>query len=368
MKILFKVLLPLVLLLAKPAVAQAQFTFTTNNGTITITDYTGPGGDVVIPSSTSGLPVTTIGAYVFVNSGLTNVTIPGTITSIGEGAFEECGLTEVTLPDNVTNIGPYVFMWCLKLNHATLGTGVTTIGKSAFEYCWSLTNVSIPRSLNNIGDFAFADCSSLTAIPVDALNPVYSSFDGVLFNKEMTMLVEYPYCKGSNYIVPDGVTSIRDDGFFYCRGLVTVTIPASVTNIGVWTFSQCTSLTGVYFKGNAPSLASASAFTGAAQATVYFLPGTLGWGSTFGQRPTALWTLPYPVILNNSLAFDLQTGTFGFTISWATNIPVVVEACTSLPNHSWTTICTNTLNSGTNYFSDPNWTSYPARFYRVRSP
>ena len=55
-----KSLLPL-LLLALPAVVQAQYTYTTNNGAITITGYTGPGGAVTIPSMTNGLPVTSIG-------------------------------------------------------------------------------------------------------------------------------------------------------------------------------------------------------------------------------------------------------------------------------------------------------------------
>jgi hypothetical protein len=54
--------LSLLLLFALPAVVQAQFNYTTNNGTITITGYTGPGGDVTIPSATNGLPVTSIGS------------------------------------------------------------------------------------------------------------------------------------------------------------------------------------------------------------------------------------------------------------------------------------------------------------------
>ena len=57
-------ILPLLLLLALPA-ARAQFTYTTNNGAITITGYTGPGGDVIIPSMTNGLPVTSIGTAAF---------------------------------------------------------------------------------------------------------------------------------------------------------------------------------------------------------------------------------------------------------------------------------------------------------------
>ena len=63
MKTRFKVLL--LLLLALPVVVQAQFNFTTNNGGITITGYIGPGGVVVIPDWTNGLPVTSIGYGAF---------------------------------------------------------------------------------------------------------------------------------------------------------------------------------------------------------------------------------------------------------------------------------------------------------------
>jgi hypothetical protein len=105
-------LLPLLLLLSLPAVVQAQFTFTTNNGAITITDYTGSGGVVVIPSATNGYPVTCIGNSAFANCvKLTNVTIPDSVTSIGSGfppvpgAFSNCtNLTSVTMGNSVTNI------------------------------------------------------------------------------------------------------------------------------------------------------------------------------------------------------------------------------------------------------------------------
>ena len=132
----------------------------------------------------------------------------------------------------------------------------------------------------------------------------------------------------------------------------------------------CTSLTGVYFNGNSPSLGGSvwSAFTGDNNATVYCLPGTTGWGSTFGGRPTALWLLPNPLILNNSSSFGVQSNGFGFIISWATNIPVVVEACTNLAYPSWSLVATNILTGGSSYFSDLEWTNYPTRLYRLRSP
>src|SRR6185503_16201770 len=97
--------------------------------------------------------------------------------------------------------------------------------------------------------------------------------------------------------------------------------------------------------GNAPSLGGSSVFKNATKATVYYLPGTAGWGATFGDHPTAYWRLPYPVILNFSPSFGIQSNGFSFIISWATNQPVVVEASTTLVNPTWTPISPNTLNS-----------------------
>ena len=76
-------LLPLLLVLMLPAVVQAQFTFTTNNGTITITGYTDSGGDMTIPNTINGLPVTNIGDEAFTDCyNLTSVTISNNVTSI----------------------------------------------------------------------------------------------------------------------------------------------------------------------------------------------------------------------------------------------------------------------------------------------
>jgi hypothetical protein len=99
-------------------------------------------------------------------------------------------------------------------------------------------------------------------------------------------------------------------------------------------------------------------------ATAYYLPGTTGWGSTFGGIPTALWSLPYPLILNGSLG--VRSNQFSFTVSWATNASVVVETCADLNNPKWSALTTNAPNNGVVNFTDPDWINYPSRFYRVR--
>jgi len=89
-----------------------------------------------------------------------------------------------------------------------------------------------------------------------------------------------------------------------------------------------------------------------------------GWDATF-DVPTALWT---PQMQTSDASFGVRTNQFGFNINWASGMVVVVEACTDLVNPTWFPVQTNTLTADSCYFSDPAWTNYPGRFYRLRSP
>jgi len=255
----------------------------------------------------------------------------------------------------------------------TFPDSVTIIGYDAFFGCSSLTNVTIGDSLASIGNGAFAGCFKLTEITVDTNNPVYSSVNGVLFDKSQTTLVAYPGGLGGSYTIPDSVTSIGDTAFWECSSLTNVTIGNGVTHIGDAAFEDCESLISVYFKGNAPTADEAISYGSlfdSDDATAYYLPGTTGWDyfSANTGIPAVLWFLPNPLILNSSPGFGVQTNRFGFIISWATNTPVVVEACANLFHPAWIPVGTNTLTGGSSYFSDPQWTNHPARFYRLRAP
>jgi len=294
------------LLLALSIAAQAQFTYTTNNGTITITGYTGPGGDVTIPATINGYPVTSIGNFAFSYcSSLTSVTIPNGIASIGDDAFLACtGLTNVTIGNGVTNIGVEAFAECGELATVSLGSHVTTIGSDAFKICTSLgsitipdsvvdldtgywdigpffgcsglTNVTLGQGLTNIGNATFAGCvslrtiaipanvtvigggefsgcSSLTNINVDPLNPAFSSLDGVVFDKSQTTLIQFPGGRAS-YHIPDSVTSIGGSAFGASTSLRRVTIGNSVTNIGEFAFADCGGLTNVTIPNSVTSI------------------------------------------------------------------------------------------------------------------
>src|ERR1035437_2965099 len=383
-----------------------------------------------LTSVTIGTNVTSIGANAFEETGLTSLAIPASVTNIGDGAFYDCAsLTAIMVdPSSLDYVSAAGVLFNLRqtmlIQYPARKAGtsylipnsVTSIGDGAFLAC-PLTNVTIPGSVASIGTGAFDDCTSLTAIMVDPSSLDYVSVAGVLFNPSQTMLIKYPAGQtGTSYTIPNsvgsigdgalayshnltsitipssvasigasaffdctgftnvtigtGVTNIGDFAFQLCSSLITVTIPGTVTSFAdyAYAFAYCGSLTGVYFQGNAPFVGpSAYVFYGDDKAIVHYLPGTTGWGTTFGGCPTALWFLPNPLILNNSRRFGVQTNTFGFSISWATNILVVVEASTNLASPVWLPLATNTLTAGSSYFSDPRWTNYPGRFYRIRS-
>lgn len=223
-------------------------------------------GDLVIPSSLGGYPVTGIGEYAFYKcTKLTSVTIPNSVTNIERCAFERCGgLTSVVIPESVA-----------------------TLDYAAFASCLSLTTVKLRGKFCPAWGAPFISCCELSAFEVDPDNEKCKVVDGMLLSKDGSRLlvgvsgdvmipegvtkIEYKAFSGrklnsvsmpssvtdigecafencsslKSVVLPDGVTGIGAWAFFGCDSLMSVTIPSGVTGIGAWAFSGCHGLTSV---------------------------------------------------------------------------------------------------------------------------
>jgi hypothetical protein len=86
----------------------------------------------------------------------------------------------------------------------------------------------------------------LENIKVAPENPNYASVDGILFDKDMEILISYPAGrKEKTYSVPEAVTEIERDAFRHCKNLKEIVIPPSITFIGSSVFYGCDNLESV---------------------------------------------------------------------------------------------------------------------------
>ena len=253
-------------------------TFDGNVTTIGTNEFASRGNltSVTIPDS-----VTTIEYAAFFNcASLMSVTIPDGVTTIGNFAFKDCdSLTSVTIPDSVTTIEGNPFANCTSLKEIkgrfasefgrclivdgvfhsiaigssvmknyTIPDGVTAIGEGLFYYCDSLTSVTIPDSVTTIGVEAFGRCSGLKEF-----KGKFVSNDGRCLVMDNT-IIAYASDSGSEYSIPNDVTTIGDSAFRDKSSLTSVTIPDSVTVIEANAFRNSTKLQNVYCMATEPPL------------------------------------------------------------------------------------------------------------------
>ena len=236
------------------------------------------------------------------NAPFTTYTVPDTVTSLCISSIRNChNLTKIILPDSLT-----------------------TISSCAFMDCTNLPSITIPKNVQYICDSFSDGCHSMTEILVDTDSSYYSSVDGVLFNKDQTVLHAYPPAKADTaYAVPDTVTEIQFNAFsdvralvsitlpdsittlnrpfaycrnlaeiqlpqnlqvlnglaFGCTSLTRVDIPASVASLGDRVFYLCDKLTSIYFYGDAPSTLDTTFSQTSPDLTLYYISGKSGWTS-----------------------------------------------------------------------------------------
>lgn len=217
------------------------YTVNADDGGVTLTGADPASGQLTIPDTLGGRPVTAIGYRAFAErTDLTSVTIPEGVTELGTSVFNGCtSLTSVTLPDSLTTLGNYVFKKCSRLQSITLPNKVTSIENNTFQTCTNLQSITIPDSVTSIGDYAFHGCTDLQSITI-----------------------------------PGSVTSVGGMAFHGCTGLQSITFSDNVKTLGIFAFQECTSLRQVVLP-DALEAIPAGLFSGCTNLTTVVLPASL---------------------------------------------------------------------------------------------
>ena len=235
--------------------------------------------EIKIPDS-----VETIGNEAFYDcQNLERIALPSALQTLSNGTFYNCtALSEVTFPASLKTIESSAFSGCRNLSEVKLPASLKTIESSAFSGCRNLSEVKLPASLTAIQSSVFHRCSALKTVSYDgsleqwnhitADNDVLGYSCPSLVTGDYTaqfILVEndlpdhFPKTvtitkytgTESTVILPSTinswpVTKIGEDALKDHATITSVTIPASVTEIGSNAFAGCTNLTSVHYEGD----------------------------------------------------------------------------------------------------------------------
>lgn len=181
---------------------------------------------------------------------LTCIYIPDSVQEICKSSFELCtSLEYIDLPQNLKYIGIYAFSNCLLLKSIKIPNSVVSIGYDAFYCCSGLEEIFIPEKTINLLDYTeaydefiidnhkdydygivpFRNCSRMTKISVSEDNPIYSSKDGLLYNRDKTKLIRCPEGRKNPIILPESTIEISKNAFINCKNIeeikITNTLP-----------------------------------------------------------------------------------------------------------------------------------------------
>lgn len=202
---------------------------------------------ITVPDTIDGKNVDAIYTSCFnISCPASEIIIPEGIKEIKRRAFYECGnLKKITTPASLKTIGDNAFDSCKALEHVEF-LGVENIGDQIFRECTALKTVKADGCLQKWDDEEpFLYCIALEDITITEGSGNYSSENGILYNKDKSLLIAYPPAKpDTEFIAPKGVKEIAQSAFIRAQNLKKVEIPEADV-INDYAFEECTNLTEI---------------------------------------------------------------------------------------------------------------------------
>lgn len=228
----------------------------TYNGSISDKKTSEVKGNLEIPSKVKHnnmvYSVVSIGAKSFSGaSHLEGVTIPSTVKSIGGFAFEGCtSLGKIIFPGSEVSFGEGVFFKCTSIKDITFGSDWKTADLSRFRWSDSLATIVIPAKIEKIQ--GLKSLKNLKSVSVDVNNARFSSYNGVLYNKDGKTLYGCPRSFNGNLKIKEGTEVITKGALIDCSNITLIDFPSTMKSFSFRETSRMTQLETIVFRGNVP--------------------------------------------------------------------------------------------------------------------
>ncbi|MBP5366119.1 MAG: leucine-rich repeat domain-containing protein [Bacteroidales bacterium] len=295
---------------------------------------------------------------------ITNGDVTYSITSIEDDALRSAKMSSITI-NGVSSIGTSAFRYCYELQSITL-SGVESIGESAFDGCQKLNSVSLPNTLKNIGEYAFNYCTNLITLTVpDNVetigNNAFYGVSSIIYDGDAGdeddkwgARLRNAYIKDTYFAyedanfktlalylgseaevtIPDGTETIKG-AFENNSSLTSVTIPASVKEIGMDAFRMCVNLTTVNIPATGVTTIRTGAFAVCSSLESIDIPSTttrIEGGVFTSCKALKSISIPEGAVLSGSDIFSYCSDLTSVSIpEGTTEIPTsTFEECSSL--------------------------------------